>query len=109
MCFSTTLNIYHSKALRYSHIFSHLYIYISDVIALKNIVKRFGKKIAINNFSLAVSQGECLCLLGREKSGKSTLLNIVTGHTFPSSGTMLIYSREIILSTIKVIKIECVN
>ncbi|BFZ08675.1 hypothetical protein BsWGS_11714 [Bradybaena similaris] len=72
-----------------------------DVIALKNIVKRFGKKIVINNLSVAVSKGECLCFLGTEKSGKSTLLNIVTGHTFPSGGTMLIYSQDILLSTVK--------
>ncbi|CAG5126738.1 unnamed protein product, partial [Candidula unifasciata] len=66
-----------------------------DCVVLKNIVKRYGKKIVINNISVAVSQGECFCFLGREKSGKSTILNILTGHTCPTSGEILIGTQTI--------------
>lgn len=46
--------------------------------------------LAIDNVSLAVGQGELLCLLGPSGCGKSTLLNMIAGFEFPTEGTIAV-------------------
>ena len=46
--------------------------------------------LAIDGVSLAVGQGEFLCLLGPSGCGKSTLLNMIAGFEFPTEGTVAV-------------------
>ena len=41
-------------------------------LAIKNINKKFSKKIVLNNVSFTVSIGEIVALVGRNGSGKTT-------------------------------------
>ncbi len=48
-------------------------------ISVRNMTKRFGEKIAVNDFSLEFGKGEFVTFLGPSGCGKSTALNCITG------------------------------
>lgn len=60
------------------------------VIELANVTKRFGKLLVLDSLSLAVDEGETLCVAGPSGSGKTTLLRIVAGLELPDKGEVLI-------------------
>ncbi|RLG80062.1 MAG: sugar ABC transporter ATP-binding protein, partial [Thermoprotei archaeon] len=60
-----------------------------DVI-LKNVVKKFGKVIAVDNVSFKAYSGKITVLLGPSGSGKSTILRLIAGLEFPDSGEIWI-------------------
>ncbi len=66
----------------------------------KNITCSFGygKKRCevVNNLSLTVEPGELVALVGRKRSGKSTLLNVLAGLNRPTSGVCLIDGEKFV-------------
>lgn len=54
------------------------------MIDVKNLTKRFGPKVAVDNLSFKVEKGEVLGFLGPNGAGKSTTMRMVTGF-FPAS------------------------
>lgn len=65
------------------------------MLKLSNVVKSFGKTIAVNDASLDVERGELICLLGPSGCGKSTLLRVIAGLTDNDSGTVSISNRDV--------------
>ncbi|MGC8989741.1 MAG: ABC transporter ATP-binding protein, partial [Verrucomicrobiia bacterium] len=59
-------------------------------IALKNVTKRFGDTIAVNDLSFAVNEGELVALLGPSGGGKTTVLRLIAGLETPTSGDIFI-------------------
>ena len=59
-------------------------------IELKNISKRFGKTVALDNISFLVGDGELVALLGPSGGGKTTVLRLIAGLETPDSGSILI-------------------
>ena len=49
------------------------------MIKLENITKKYGDQIVLDNFSLNVSSGERIALIGASGRGKTTLLRIISG------------------------------
>lgn len=57
-----------------------------SLIRLRNIQVSFGGPSLMENISVSIDAGERLCLLGRNGTGKSTLLKVVSGEIKPDSG-----------------------
>ena len=64
-------------------------------LSLKNISKKFGDKVILNNLSLDLYEGEILGLIGRSGCGKSTLIKILVGYHPADSGTILLNGESI--------------
>ncbi len=59
-------------------------------IVIKNLTKRFGNVIAVNDVSLTIENGTFLTLLGPSGCGKTTLLRCVAGLEDPDGGEIFI-------------------
>lgn len=59
-------------------------------VELRNIEKRFGDVMVVENINIKTSDGEFLVLLGPSGCGKSTLLRMIGGLETPTSGEILI-------------------
>lgn len=66
------------------------------MIEVKNLVKRYGDKLAVDDVSFTVENGEILGFLGPNGAGKSTTMNIITGYLSSTSGTVTIDGCEIL-------------
>ncbi|HVY50470.1 MAG TPA: ATP-binding cassette domain-containing protein [Devosia sp.] len=67
------------------------------VLELQNISKHFGAIHAVNDVSLALEAGEVVGLMGDNGAGKSTLVKMMAGNFLPSSGTIRMEGRELVL------------
>lgn len=54
---------------------------------------KYKEKKAVNDVSFVVNRGESLALFGKNGAGKSTILKMITGVTFPTQGTILVKGR----------------
>jgi len=68
---------------------------ISKSIKLQNINKSFDQIEVINSFNLDINAGEFITLLGPSGCGKTTLLRMIAGLEFVSSGNIFIGSDEV--------------
>lgn len=64
-------------------------------IEVKNIGKRFGDFVALDNVSLGVERGELVALLGPSGSGKTTLLRIIAGLEATTEGLVLFGGEDV--------------
>ena len=58
------------------------------LIETRNLVKRYGDKIAVDNVSLQVRGGEVFGFLGPNGAGKTTTIKMIVGLLQPTSGTV---------------------
>ena len=65
------------------------------LLKLDGISAGYGEAIVLNGISLALAQGEALALLGRNGTGKTTLLNTIVGLTRRRAGTLHLAGRDI--------------
>ena len=61
------------------------------ILEVKQLTKRYGKQLALNNFDLTVSKGEIVGIAGRNGAGKTTLFRIITGLTPEFSGSLSLF------------------
>jgi ABC-2 type transport system ATP-binding protein len=55
-------------------------------IEIKNLVKRYAARTAVNNLSLTITQGELYGFVGPNGAGKTTTMRMIAGLLRPSSG-----------------------
>ncbi|MBW8321608.1 MAG: ABC transporter ATP-binding protein [Arenimonas sp.] len=59
---------------------------MTEILALSGISKRFGGLTAVNELSFSLKAGEVVGLLGPNGSGKTTVMNMISGFLAPSEG-----------------------
>ncbi len=60
------------------------------MIEVKNVTKKYGKAVAVEDISFSINDGEIVGLLGPNGAGKSTTMNILTGYIEQTSGEVTI-------------------
>lgn len=68
---------------------------MSDLLVAKGLTKRFGKKVALNNFDLTIPNGSIYGLLGPNGAGKTTFLRIINQITAPDTGSVTIAGKPL--------------
>lgn len=64
------------------------------MITVKNLVKRYGKLLALDDFCFDVRQGEIVGLLGPNGSGKTTAINCILSLLSYDKGEILVLGEE---------------
>lgn len=72
------------------------------MIEIKNVTKKYGTKVALNDVSFNVNDGEIFAFIGHNGAGKTTLIKAITGIHDIDSGEILINGKSI-----KTNPIEC--
>ncbi len=67
---------------------------MDNLVEVRNVTKRFGSHVALNDVSLSVSRGRIFGLLGPNGAGKTTLIRILNRITAPDSGEILFDGRH---------------
>lgn len=70
-------------------------------VELKGVTKKFGSVYANRNITFGIRQGEILSLLGENGSGKTSLMNMISGIYFPDEGHILIDGKEVVIRSPK--------
>jgi branched-chain amino acid transport system ATP-binding protein len=61
----------------------------------KNLTRRWGGLVAVNNVSLDLARGSVHAVIGTNGAGKSTLINLLSGEFPPSSGEVELLGQDI--------------
>jgi ABC-type branched-subunit amino acid transport system ATPase component/ABC-type branched-subunit amino acid transport system permease subunit len=65
------------------------------LLAVRDVTRRFGGLVAVNEVSFDVAAGQIMALIGPNGAGKSTTFNMVTGVLQPTSGTIMFDGKRI--------------
>ncbi len=65
------------------------------LLEVKNVTKRFGGLVAVNDISFDVHHNEILTVIGPNGAGKSTLFKLIAGAELPTSGMVLLEGERL--------------
>jgi ABC-2 type transport system ATP-binding protein len=65
------------------------------MITTKNLTKRYGDKLAVNDLTFSVAPGEVLGFLGANGAGKSTTMRMIAGFISPTAGQVSVCGHDI--------------
>ena len=65
---------------------------MSYVIETTDLTKKFPNKLAVDNVSMHVERGDIYGLIGRNGAGKTTIMKMILGTLFPTSGWITLFS-----------------
>jgi len=71
------------------------------VLSAKNITKRFGGLVAVNDISFDIPEGSIVSLIGPNGAGKTTFFNIIAGIYDPTSGRIAVHGRTMVARPIR--------
>jgi len=66
-----------------------------SVLSVKGITKRFGGLVAVNDISFDVAEHEMIGVIGPNGSGKTTMMNMISGAFKPTAGRIAVKGRVI--------------
>jgi len=67
---------------------------MSPIIQCKDITHYYGNRLIYENLNFTVEQGKILGLLGKNGTGKTTIINILNGYLKPYSGTCYLFGED---------------
>ena len=71
------------------------------MIEVKNVTKKYGNFVAVDNISFEVKDHEIVGFLGPNGAGKSTTMNMITGFIEPTDGKIVVNGYDISSSPLK--------
>lgn len=76
---------------------------LEPVLEIENLSKNFGKRLAVNNLSLSVGEGQIYGFLGPNGAGKSTTIRMIFGLINPSGGSVKLFGKLLSSSNRKIL------
>lgn len=67
---------------------------MTPLLECRELTKRYGSLIALNNVTLTLERGKIIGLLGPNASGKTTLIKLINGLITPTAGEILINGKK---------------
>lgn len=67
----------------------------AEALAANAVTKHFGGLVAVDSMSFSLAEKEVLGLIGPNGSGKTTMMNLISGALKPSSGEIRLYGDSI--------------
>lgn len=67
----------------------------TPALAVRGVTRNFGGLVAVDNLSFDLTEHEVLGLIGPNGSGKTTMINLISGALKPSAGGIELYGDEI--------------
>lgn len=74
-----------------------------ELLECKNLSKSYGQKEVLKNINLVIPRGKIIGLLGKNGTGKSTLIKLINDLLVPTSGEILINDKAIGIDSKKII------
>ena len=65
------------------------------ILEIKNLTRRFGGLVAVNNLEFSINAGEIVALIGPNGAGKTTAFSMISGFQKPDSGSIIFDNRDI--------------
>ncbi len=65
------------------------------IVEIKNLVKKYGDFVAVNDISFEIQEGETVGLLGPNGAGKTTTIQMLLDLVTPTSGLIKIFGKEV--------------
>ncbi len=65
------------------------------ILSARNVTKRFGGLVAVNDLSLDIQEGQIYSVIGPNGAGKTTFFNCITGFYTPEEGKIIFNGHEI--------------
>lgn len=69
--------------------------YSGSILSVRSVTKRFGGLVAVDNMGFDVAEHEMVGIIGPNGSGKTTMMNMISGAFRPSSGTISLMGSRI--------------
>ncbi|MCX7730815.1 MAG: ATP-binding cassette domain-containing protein, partial [Candidatus Caldatribacterium sp.] len=66
-----------------------------ELLVTKDLTKRFGGLVAVNEVNLRIEENEALGIIGPNGSGKTTLFNLLSGFFTPTKGRVVFQGKDV--------------
>jgi len=74
------------------------------MIEIRNVSKKFGNVLSLDNLTLNLNKDECIALMGPNGAGKTTLIRLILGYYHPNSGSVLVNGLNPLKERIQVLQ-----
>lgn len=74
------------------------------MIEIRNVSKKFGNVLSLDDLTLTLHNDDCVALMGPNGAGKTTLIRLILGYYHPNNGTVLINGLDPIKERIQVLQ-----
>ncbi|MBX6329155.1 MAG: ABC transporter ATP-binding protein [Pseudolabrys sp.] len=68
---------------------------MSEILAVRDLEKTFGSLVAARDITVSIPAEQTVGVIGANGAGKTTFINMITGHLVPSKGTILFENKDI--------------